>query len=148
MKGGPSRQGRSERLLAFTYIGDLPLALDGAGISAIEASGEDEGALDLFDVFGVRCPLSPNQRRVARIGEGEGARVLLLGERVELGAVPSRDVLSTPDFLRGLTTASGLIGFVRFADTLFSLFDPARVSRPGFVSEKAPESLLPQSVSP
>lgn len=46
MKGGPSRQGRSERLLAFTYIGDLPLALDGAGISAIEAPGEDEGALD------------------------------------------------------------------------------------------------------
>lgn len=131
MKAMAPRRARTERLLAFTWVGHLPLALDGAAIVAIDTPREDEDGLDLFDVFGVACPLLRSERRLARLAAGEDeGRALLLGDRVELGAVPDDEVLAAPPFLAGLRAHSGLVGFVRFAGTLFSLFDPARVTKP------------------
>lgn len=148
MKGALAQKMRSERLLAFTFIGNLPLALDGAGIFEIDTPSLDEPALDLFEVFGVSCPLLLSERRVVRLGEGEDARSLLLGERVELGAVSEGDVLPAPAFLAGLGSRSGLLGFVRLSDTLYSLFDPARVSPPDSASSPVTQSGPPHPVSP
>lgn len=142
MSGGTARGTRRERLLAFTWVGHLPLALDGARLVSIDAPDDDDDeSLDVFEVFGVACPFSRGERRVARLAVDQGPeRSLLLGDRVELGAVLERDVLSAPPFLAGLRARSGLLGFVSFAGTLFSLFDPARVTRPGDVSPPVPSS--------
>lgn len=113
-----------DRLLAFTWVGHLPLALAGESIVEIDSvSDESAGAVDVFTLLGVACALSANERRVARISHGD-ARWLLLGDRVELGTVGSDALLPPPSFLSGLCAGAGLLGFVFRAGTLFSLFDP------------------------
>lgn len=133
----PTARGQSERLLAFTWVGALPLALDGARIVSIDTASEGDEGVDVFDLFGVACPFLRSERRLARLSaegdserEGEERRALLLGDRVELGAVGANEVLALPSFLAGLRAHSGLVGFVRFSGTLFSLFDPTRVTKP------------------
>lgn len=120
-----------DRLLAFTWVGHLPLALDGQRIVEIDAPSEhSEGATDVFALFGVVCTFAMSERRVARLSN-KGQRWILLGDRVELGTVRSASLLAPPTLLAGLSDQLGLLGFVSRSGTLFSLFDPTHLALAG-----------------
>lgn len=135
MSKSGAREAERQRLLAFTWVGALPLALDGEHIAEIEGeTGDDAAAVDVFRILGVPCAHAREDRRAARMSH-DGDRWLLLGDRVELGAIDSRAVLLPPPLLAGLTPSRGLVGFVVRAGILFSLFDPLRLmSSSGFAT--------------
>jgi hypothetical protein len=128
--------------ICFSEVSGVRLALDAERVHAIaEHAGKAAHGAQCVDVVeALELPPLPGhiQRRAVVLGAGREAPRVVLGERVDIGAVAPAELQCLPPLLAALELRPGIMGVIQRADGLWLMLDADRLlsRRAEMVGEK------------